>query len=322
MLGKDDFTKDELVFNYLNLNKYLRELHTKGIHDINLMLLISLEKEYYEGENLKRIMLDLKRLCNSLVCEFDGEEVKFKVNKVSLDVGDILNRHNIMYRYNAEYMKKHGLEKEEDIPPPILEEFKARAYEAGRQQGRDWFRDHAVDAINGMFGDEDGDGAGGIKIPKDFGIGSGVTQISAGDDRFPPLEYICADYWLEHPRYELVAKGIEEVRNLPFSFLEKSYIHEAKYFLQRLVKRGEVDNFPDMFIKYSKDYLVEETIEKIIICQESHSNIEFYYYCSEPQFSKIFRSKDANKSKILQEQISSVLNGAEKQIRVALRDKI
>ncbi len=52
-VSENDFTLEVLRFNYLNLNKYLYELYKQGTDNINILLLVSLEKEYYEGENLK-----------------------------------------------------------------------------------------------------------------------------------------------------------------------------------------------------------------------------------------------------------------------------
>lgn len=57
-----DYSNNNLIFNYINLNKYLCQLYTKGIDNINILLLISLEKEYYNDKNLKRIIKDLVKL--------------------------------------------------------------------------------------------------------------------------------------------------------------------------------------------------------------------------------------------------------------------
>ena len=60
MLNEDfAYINDNLAFKYLGLKKYLLELHQMGINDVNLFLLISLEKEYYEGDNLAKIVNDL-----------------------------------------------------------------------------------------------------------------------------------------------------------------------------------------------------------------------------------------------------------------------
>ncbi len=57
----DNYTAINLEFNYLNLKKYLFKLYKQGLDNFNIALLISLEKEYYEGKNLKRIIKDFSR---------------------------------------------------------------------------------------------------------------------------------------------------------------------------------------------------------------------------------------------------------------------
>ena len=94
----------KLEFSYLNLNNYLLELHKNNIHNLNILLLISLETEYYEGDNLQRILSDIKKLSNNLVYRFDildkngkptgkkTEKIKFKVNKIKIDNDNVLNK--------------------------------------------------------------------------------------------------------------------------------------------------------------------------------------------------------------------------------------
>lgn len=55
-----DIEKQQLEFNYLNLEKYLYELHKQGIYDINLFLYVSPENPNYHGEHLKKVVVDLK----------------------------------------------------------------------------------------------------------------------------------------------------------------------------------------------------------------------------------------------------------------------
>ncbi|HSQ97637.1 MAG TPA: hypothetical protein VLL98_02860 [Rickettsiales bacterium] len=43
----NDYTAINLEFNYLNLRKNLLKMYEKDIYNINIFLLISLEKEYY-----------------------------------------------------------------------------------------------------------------------------------------------------------------------------------------------------------------------------------------------------------------------------------
>lgn len=309
------YSSDSLDFKYLNLRKYLIKMYEQGTQNINLFLLISLEKEYYEGDNLKKIIADLVKLSNNLILNINGKDVKFKVNKISLDVGDILNRHNIMYRYNRDYMLKNSLTNEEQIPQNITKEFEKNSYEISRQQGINWFKNHTIEAINPLLPDNK-------QINKDFQLTTGITEIFEGDNEVPAINYICAEHWLKHPKYDRILEIINEIRNLPYSILEKCYNSEAKAFINRLIKRGEEnDNFIDMFIKYSKNYLAEETIEKAIVHKENNI-VEFYYYGLEQNHYSFFRSNKAQKNKIIKNHISNDLSGIIDINRVTIREKL
>jgi len=298
-----DYSCDNLEFKYLNLNKYLLKMYEQGIQDINLFLLVSLEKEYYEGDNLKKIITDLVKLSNNIVLNINGKDVKFKVNKISLDVGDILNRHNVTYRHNRDYMLKNNLTDEKQIPQNIMKEFEENSYNISKQQGIDWFKNHAIEAINSLLPNRK-------QINKDFQLTTGITEIFEGDNEVPAIDYICAEHWLKHPKYNKILEIINEIRNLPFSILEKCYNSEAKAFFDRLVKRGEeVENFVDMFMKYSKDYLVEETIEKAIVHKNADNIFEFYYNGLELNHCSIFRTNKAHKNKIIRNYIENDLSG-------------
>ena len=183
MLNEDfAYINDNLAFKYLGLKKYLLELHQMGINDVNLFLLISLEKEYYEGDNLAKIINDLMKLSNNLVLNINNEIVKFKVNKISFDVGDILNRHRWIYRYNEKYMLDNGLtdNQEDKIPLDVEEQIKAKAYETGKNQGFDWFKNNCVDAINIILPKNE-------QISKDLSLNNDITKIFNGNDNIPEI---------------------------------------------------------------------------------------------------------------------------------------
>ena len=54
--------RELLHFNYLNLDEILNKFYEKNIDNVDLQLLISLEKDYYIGENMKLIMSDIRKL--------------------------------------------------------------------------------------------------------------------------------------------------------------------------------------------------------------------------------------------------------------------
>ena len=84
--------EESLYFSYLNLEEILNKFYKNNINNVDLTLIISLEKDYYMGENMKIIMSDLRRLMNNkeIIWNINGKLEKFKVNKLSLFVGDVL----------------------------------------------------------------------------------------------------------------------------------------------------------------------------------------------------------------------------------------
>ncbi|MDD2839995.1 MAG: hypothetical protein PHY80_02595 [Rickettsiales bacterium] len=318
MLGTDDnYTAINLKFNYLNLEKYLLKLYENGISDINIFLLISLEKYYYEGENLKKIIVDLAKLSQNLIININGQNIKFKVNKISFDVGGVLNRHRWIYRYNEEYMLAHNLKDEIDIPENIKSEIQIKAYNKGKQQGFDWFREHTIDALNLILPNSN-------QLAKNFKLTDGITEIFVGNNEIPRIEYICYEYWLKHPKYKTVEKALNEIRNLPDSVIERTYNHEVEYYIERLENRGEMEEiskFPEMFKKYSKNYLVDETVEHVLMQQEKENNLEFYCFGKAPMHNAIFSCRKAKNNPIIQKYVKNELSCIDRLNRITLRDK-
>ncbi|HSQ97368.1 MAG TPA: hypothetical protein VLL98_01470 [Rickettsiales bacterium] len=301
-----------LEFEYLNLEKCLYNIYQQGINNINIILLVSLETDYYERENLKKIILDLKRLSNNLVCSIDNKDIKFKVNKISLDVGDVLNRHIWTYRLIEKFLLENNLTKEEEISNNVIEKITIEAYKKGKQQGIDWFKNHATYAIDSILPNN--------KISTDFQLTDGITTIYDGDENTPKIEYICAKYWLDHPQYKTIENIINIIRNLPYSILEKTYEREARDFLKRLERRGKVQSFPELFVKYSKKYLAEETVEKPLLYQDAPNNLEFYYGKTDPDHIKVFKTKKAQKNKIIRSYLKDDLLRTLIQEQIAIKE--
>jgi len=197
----------ELEFNYLNLEKYLYEMYKRGIDNINFIFLVSPENPNYHGEHFKKVLADIKKLINNFVFEFDNKKVKFKVDKIYLNVGDVLNRYNSLYRYYENYLNKNNLTEETQIPENIRNEIMEKSYKDGKQLGKDWFRDNMVDALNLLVSDNN-------KISKSLKIGDGITDVYAGDENIPEIKYICHEYWLNNPDFEKIKKALNEVRSL------------------------------------------------------------------------------------------------------------
>lgn len=318
----DDFSRHDLEFVYLDFNKYLFELYKQGIDNINILLLVSLERDYYEGENLKKILLDLKKLSNELVCNFNGKKVKFKINQVEFDVGDVLNRHMWIYRYIENYLIENNMDYDCAVPQNIMIEFRDRAYSTGKQQGKDWFKNHAIESINKVLFDDEEKNDISLRIQEDFQLTDGVTQIYKGGKNFPKIQYNCYEYWLKHPKYKFIEKVLQEVRCLPNSILERAYNHEAEFFVDNLNKRGIPPKFPDLFKKYSKDYLIDESIEHTIIQQDVCNNFEFYYRSMEPVHTKIFRTKKVKNNNVIQGYLQKDLFGIDRGNFITFKNKI
>lgn len=323
----DNYTAGILEFNYLNLRKYLFKMYKQGIQNINLFLLISLEKEYYQGENFEKIIQDFIKLSNNLVMEFDildengkptgkkTEKLKFKVNKISLDVGDTANRWRWIYRYNEKYMLENNLNNEEDIPQNIVEEIAKQSYETAKQQGKDWFKDNAVNALNLVLPKDN-------RITIDINLGDGITQIFKGNDKIPQIEYICYDYWLNDPKYKTIEKALLEVRNLENSVVEQAYDYEVKYYTERIGKRRVFVEFPEMFAKYNKIYLFDETIPMIMKNQDELNNFEFYWFGTESKYTLVFKGKKAQNNEVIRHYINNELKGVTNRNYITIKEKL
>lgn len=297
------------MFEYNNLNNILCDLYFNGIRDLDITLIISLEKEYYEGDNLKNILNSLKSLIkNKKLLLKNG--IEFKVNKLQFDVGDSLNRHMWYYRYCAEYFKKQKIDKEYLIPEEIRNEFKRLSYLVGRQQGREWFFNNARTIFN-IFNN------GNIN---NVVLGDGVTRICDENEETPVIEYMCYDYWLNHPRYKEVENALLEVCSIEDSIIKRAYTRESEFFYDRLVRRNETPEYKDLFIKQSYKYLFDESIPATIKHSSFNDNdIEFYYNGRENNFSQVFKGKKVSNNKVIQEYLHSTLMGADKRKFVSIK---
>ncbi len=311
--ANDNYTAINLEFNYLNLRKYLIDLYNQKQTEIEIFLTISLEKEYYEGEHLKQILLDIQKLSQNLVLSINGKDIKFKVNTIKMVVGDVLNRHRWIYRGQAKYMLEHNLTIEDTITPNIKKEIASRAYIQGKEQGFDWFKRN-IESFNLLFGDK--------KLNKNFQLGNEITQIFDGNENCPPMYYICYEYWYKHPKYNEIQNALTKVRSLPNSIVERAYNYESEYFLRRLKNRNEIIEFENMFLKYSKDYLVDETIKNSLIYQiNKFFLIELYYYGKEGKFTTVFKGKKAKNNPEILKGIQNELKYIDCRRFVTIREK-
>lgn len=83
-------------------------------------------------------------------------------------------------------MLKHDLKdgEENNIPNNIKKEIEIKAYQMGKQEGFDWFKNHCIDAINEVLPENN-------IIDKDFQLNNDITNIFEGNKQIPTIEYIC-----------------------------------------------------------------------------------------------------------------------------------
>lgn len=303
-----------LYFSYLGLNERLYQFHERGVKDIDCNLIISLEKEYYQGDNMKLIIADLRKLMNNkkISMDYKGIKEEFNVKKMSFIVGDTLNRHMFYYRYCTKYFDEHNIDKEELIPLEIREKFNQDSYIAGTQEGKDWFRDN-IEAIQ-LFSDEK-------QLTKDFKISDEITTVFEETKTTQKLDYICYSIWYKHPRYIEIMKALNDLINMDNSIINRCYNHEAEYFFERLNKRGETPKYKDLFIQQSKKYLIDETVPFIILNSNKEPNkfLDFYYFGELPYHFGVYNGKKAKNNELIQKYLKTVLRGIDDYGRVSLR---
>ena len=283
-----------MYFNYLDLEETLNKFCKDSISNVNLQLLISLEKDYYMGENMKLIMSDLRRLMNNkeIVWNIDGKLEKFKVNKLSLQVGDVLNRHMFYYRHCADYFDKHNIDQEELIPLEIRKDFEEKSYIEGKEEGKDWFKSN-IDAFNSFSNEK--------VLTKDYYIGDDITTIFEETEDTPKLEYICYEHWYKQPEYKKIEEPLlKMIKDPRCSTIDRCYTHEAEYFYERLEKRNEAPKHKDLFVQQSRKYLIDETVPMILnTYNRTNNTIEIYYYGKLPMHLETYNSIKTKKNKAI-----------------------
>ena len=309
--------EESLYFSYLNLEEILNKFYKNNINNVDLTLIISLEKDYYMGENMKLIMSDLRRLMNNkeIIWNINGKLEKFKVNKLSLWVADVLNRHMFYYRHCADYFDKHNIDQEGLIPLEVRKDFKERSYIEGKQEGKDWFKSN-IDAFN-LFSDEK-------VLTKDYYISDDITTLFEETESTPKLEFICYEYWLKHPEYKRIEEPLlKMIADPDCSAIDRCYTHEAEYFYERLEKRNEAPKYKDLFIQQSRKYLIDETVPLVFYtCKPINDVIEFYYYGKLSMHLEMYNGARTKRNKAINNYIQQYnLDNIGSNNRVSIRNK-
>ena len=307
-----------LYFGYLNLDNTLKKFYDNNIDNVDATLIISLEKEYYMGENMKLIMSDLRKLMKGkkLVCDIDGKLAEFKVNSLKVFICDTLNVHTFYYRHCAKYFNETGTDDENLIPFELKKEFEKMSFIESKEAGQVWFRDN-IDAFN-LFSDEK-------VINKDFLLDDGITTVFEETEETPKLECIRYEYYYKLKEYYKMLDAIEDLKR-NCDFIDRAYTNEAEYFYDRLKNRNEAPEYKELFLRQSRRYLTDETVPAIISTQSNehpNNNIEFYYYGKLPMHLQVYCGKKGKNSNLLNQYIDSgLLKGINDVNRVTLREQL
>lgn len=298
-------------FVYEGLESKIAILKEKKIKNIDLYLLVSLERGYYEGDIFLSICRDIKnRLINNQNYIVSGN-FKFKINSIKLDIGDVLNRHNLYYDLCEKYMLDHDLDNEKQIPLFMRNSFKERAYAKGKKQGKEWFKNN-INAINQLIPKLD-------RLDENFQIKDKLTLLYEGDEECPRVEYVSHEYWLKHPRYKIVENALREICNLGDSVIDRSLKHDVGRFFNSSSKKKCLHD-KELFIKQSYKYLFEETVVFTIANGDADNILELYINSEELSSSKAFRGKKARNNLAIKECLDDgLLKGANRRKFVTIR---
>lgn len=299
----------ELYYNYLNLSEVLEGFYKKNIDNIDLVLLISLENKYFTGDNFKLIMIDLKKLTKNKIIKYKNKE--FKINKLTLMIGDTLRRHVFYYNHCIEYFKQNNIDKEELIPIDIRKTFNSISYKDGILEGKKWFIQN-LDSIN-SFSDNK-------KIDNNFKINDDITTIFEETDLMPKLEYMSYNHYYNDPKYKEIEDKLKHAIKISNGLISRCYNFEANTFCNRLIRRGEIIDFKELFIQQSKKYLFDETIP-VAIRMSLNNNCDIYYHSKTPLHCLIYNGKNVRNNKELNDYVLNNLNEIKQYIQVTMKEK-
>lgn len=289
--------------------KYLNTCLSKiEKNEIDISLPISLETKFYNPEYFKKLINAINKYATK---HFEFKDKIFKTKRIRLDVGDILNRHIWYYRYCEQYMLSNNISNEIDISEKIRGKFKKDAYLRSKKQGKEWFKNN-IDAINQLIPKK-------FKVTKNFQLNDEITVLYEGDENNPRIEYICYNYWLNHPEYKKVEKALREICETENSIIKRAYKKAVNYYVDRLLKRGENVQNLELFKKQSHKYLFDEGITACLIYRDNPNTIEFYFGGRETNGTQVFRGKKAQKDPIIQKYLQGSLKGADQRKFISVK---
>jgi hypothetical protein len=303
----------ENFYVYKNLEVILEKLENCNIKSIDIELVISLGKGYYEGEMLYKLLEGVKKQLLNNSDYILNKKAKFKVNTIRFKVADTLNRHNIYYSYLTDYLMKNNLPDETKLDDTVKAKIKSKSYRDATQQGIDWFINN-LNAINLLFPKNK-------KLNKNFSLNDKITTLYEGDKDFPKVEFCRYKYWLEHAKYKTVEKSLKSVCVINESLIQRAFLKAVDYFVERIKKREDLNQFEDFRRKQSYQYLFDETVAFIIKHCQQNNVIEFYYGGRETSSTEVFRGRKAQNDPILKQLMApgQPLEGADQRKFVSIK---
>ena len=288
--------QNNLHFFYLGLDEMLKKYRDNNIREIEASLLISLEKEYYAGTNMKLIIKDLKNLTKNkkIVKELDGKLEEFQIKNINIFIGDALNHHMFYYRHCADYFDKHNIDDENLIPKNIKKEFIEKSYIDGMKEGEEWFRNN-YKALQ-LFSNEK-------QLTQDYDIHNDITTLFEETEDTPKLTFLRYNYFYQNQEYHRLKTIFDNMLLTPgCEIVDRCYLHEAESFYKRLESRNETPKYKELFIKQSKKYLIDETIPTLMFNQKNEKNnyFDIYYFGTTPNHYLVYDGKKGIKNKIIQ----------------------
>lgn len=289
---------ENTFYTYDSLSKYLLNFKKNNVGALDIHILISMERRYYEGPEFFQFCKSIKEnlLNNKNYILFDN--TKFKINSIQFDVGDTLNRHNWYYRYCEKYMLNNNLKREEQIPSEIKKNFEKEAYKTSQKQGIEWFKKN-LDSINQLIPLK-------FRIDKSSKLTNNKTSLYKGYKDNPQINYICYNNWLSHPNYKKTSLILKKICNIKNSIIERAFNQEANYFYERISKKFQI-LFKELFIETSTRYLKDEAIAFMLLRSENPNTLEFYLNGRENSFSQALKGRRAQNNSIIQEYLLGLL---------------
>lgn len=301
--------RKENVFIYRDINKHL--INLKDNDSIDIQLIISMERGYYEGDIFFKLIQDIKNNLLNNSNYIISNSKKIYVNKFTFLVADSLNKRNWYYRYALDYMNKNGLNKENEILDRIKKDLKHKALLRSKEQGLEWILNNSK-AIELLIPDN-------ITSIKNIEINDKITVLTKASDTLPQIEIMRYDNLFNHPKFNCTKDILSKICHLENSIIERNFKYEATYFYNRQIRMDRDILDKDFFINQSMKYLFDETVAYLIDGAKKRNLLEFYFNGKELPSSQCFRGKKAQNDPVIKKYLQNELKGADQRKFVSIK---